>query len=160
MLYTVRAGREDDIDRLTALHPGGRGLNPARLRHDFAYRIPDGEQMIFVAELAELMIGYGRISLVERPVRPGRCPSGWYLIGVYVVPGHRNRGIGKLLTRKRLEWLRGRTTHVFMTTMAKNTASIVMHQRLGFVQVGEGMDAPGRKPHPRRLLFRLNLVES
>ena len=93
------------------------------------------DRMLFVAEDAGAILGYGRardvaaFEDVEPELRP---PIGWYLLGMIVDPVHRRRGIGHALTEARLDWLRERTPEVFYFTRRTNGASIALHTAFGF----------------------------
>ena len=93
------------------------------------------DRMLFVAEEAGQIVGYGRVrhvpplEEVDPPLRP---PTGWYLIGMIVDPQHRRRGIGRLLTQARLDWLQGRAPEVFYFTRSTNEVSIALHEAWNF----------------------------
>lgn len=84
----------------------GSGLLPdwrERLEREFAAQLESGAMAWFVAEEAGHLIGTaaaflasGRANvLLERQAT---------LAGIYVVPGHRRRGIARELTRRAIEW--------------------------------------------------------
>jgi GNAT superfamily N-acetyltransferase len=91
------------------------GMSVARLRQDwsaretayFAKRTADGGAQWFLARVGEEFIGSScafvddswASTLLERP------KTGW-IIGVYVLPDFRRRGIARALTDSALSWLR------------------------------------------------------
>jgi GNAT superfamily N-acetyltransferase len=160
--FHVRPATLADLPALMEyqLPPGGNPeLLERRLRMDFMQRIPAGETFVVVAQVREGIVGYARASRVLRPARgPGYVPSGWYLLGVRVARDWRRFGIGTALIRRRIEWLKTRTDTAWFTTMAKNRASIAAHRAFGFEQQARGVDAPGRRQDPDRLLFKAVLA--
>lgn len=156
--YRIRLATAADIPAMLEFQtPAGSDPEATRerLAHDFAVRVPAGETFLVLAEVAEGVVGVARASRVERPFSgPDRIPTGWYLLGVKVADGWRRLGVGRALTKRRLEWLDKRTGVVFYTTVAGNRASIALHRSFGFEQVAEGVDAPAGQPRADRLLFR------
>ena len=71
------------------------------------------------------------------------APAGWYLMGVQVRPDRRRRGLGRLLTETRLEWLSERTDCVRYFTEADNRASVALHEALGFRSVRRRLTSRG-----------------
>ncbi|WP_370874537.1 GNAT family N-acetyltransferase [Pseudarthrobacter defluvii] len=73
------------------------------------------------------------IFIVNRRAEP---PAGHYLGGVIINPNFRRRGIGSALTRVRMEWMWSRSSTVYYFANEHNTASIRMHETLGFQAIG------------------------
>ena len=89
------------------------------------------------------LIGFGRIVWVEFATsQVNQAPSGWYLLGVNVLPTHRRRGIATLLTNWRIDWLAGRANQLFYVAISTNFASIQLHEALGFVKSQENVFMP------------------
>lgn len=63
--------------------------------------------------------------------------------GVIVVDPWRRRGVGRALTRVRLEFLRPRAQEVFFVVNARNRASIDLHAAFGFEELTRDFEAPG-----------------
>jgi aminoglycoside 6'-N-acetyltransferase I len=70
------------------------------------------------------------------PAPDGAAPAGHYLGGVVVAPGYRRRGIGSALTRARVEWIGARAASAYYFANEHNTASVRMHESLGFRPIG------------------------
>jgi len=69
----------------------------------------------------------------------GPCPSyrGAADTTIYVAPGATGRGLGALIYRQLLDLLRTRGLHSALAGIVlPNRASVVLHERLGFRQVG------------------------
>lgn len=156
--YRVRLATAADIPAMLEFQtpPGSEPQATAdRLAHDFAVRVPADQTFLVLAEVAEGVVAVARASWIERPFSgPDRIPTGWYLQGVRVAEGWRRLGIGRALTKRRLEWLDKRTDTVLYTTTAANRPSIALHRSFGFEQVATGVDAPAAPPRADRLLFR------
>ncbi len=89
------------------------------------------------------LVGFGRIVWVEfEESQVNQAPSGWYLLGVNVLPTHRRRGIATLLTNWRIDWLADRAKQLFYVAIPTNVASIQLHEALGFVKVQENVFMP------------------
>ena len=93
------------------------------------------------------VVAYGRshyfVPPADAPGSPPQSPEGWYLAGLVVEPACRRCGLGHALTRRRLEWLAGRTREVYYFASARNGATIDLHRRLGFVEVTRDFHFPG-----------------
>lgn len=156
----VRDAVDGDLDasaQIIAVEAGGPVLE---WRQRFAEVLADPDRIFLVAVVHGRVVGFGQARRVERPepVAPGAPPPGWYLSGVTVVAEFRRRGIGAQLTRARLARLRaGGATVVYCVAEPENAATLELHQRVGFVDVGE-VRLPGRG-RPLRLQ-RLDLVST
>ncbi len=131
----------------------------AAMRHDLTERVSKGELLILVAEYEQLLVGYARASHVVRPEPRSatQIPPGWYLLGVYVAPAHRRRGLATAFTERRMAWLAERTDAAYSFTRADNEASLALHAASGFVEVARGVNAPGQPVSADRILFRVTL---
>jgi ribosomal protein S18 acetylase RimI-like enzyme len=117
----------------------------------FAEVLADTNRLFLVAEVDGRVVGFGQARLVQRSTseHPDVAPDGWYLSGVTVASRHRRCGVALALTKARLDRLGDVAVHY--ACEAENTATIALHERLGFVPAGT-IDVPGRR-HPL-LLFR------
>lgn len=116
--------------------------------------------LVLVAEAEGSIIGFARARHFE-PAAPSSmngAPPGWYLLGVEVLPEHRRKGVGAELTRARLEWIAERADGAYYFTEQENRGSIALHERLGFQEVGRGVEYPGALGAAgSRVLFRVEL---
>lgn len=152
----IRAPRFEEAARLARFRSSvDSRLAEEGFRHALRERVPAGDLFLLVAERAGALVGFARASRVLRPTPsvPSDVPSGWYLLGIHVDAPHRRRGLGAALTERRLSWLEPRTDTVYLTVMADNVASLRLHAGHGFVEIARGVNAPGRAPHPDRILF-------
>ena len=63
------------------------------------------------------------------------APRGYYLVGVSSPRPARRRGVGRALTEARLAWIGDRAREAWYFANVRNTASLELHRRLGFVEV-------------------------
>ena len=100
---------------------------------------------LFVVDGEVGLAGYGRLRYLERPADApeNSIPSGWYLTGVTVDPAWRRRGIGRAITRERMDWVSERSDRVLYFASAQNRTSIALHEGLGFEEIARGIQAPG-----------------
>ncbi len=102
---------------------------------------PRSDRIVLVAVTRGTLIGVAKTHFHVN--REGSSPAGHYLGGLVVGPEFRRRGVGSALTRARLEWIwsRASTAHYFANE--HNTASIRMHEALGFQAVGRFQEIRG-----------------
>ena len=129
----VRPATPSDVDGLLAFDM----TVVVRTRDDWHAAIDKaarGERLLLVAEVGGAIAAFGQAHhLDEHPV--DHAPAGWYLTGVSVLPAHRRSGLGRRLTVERLAWIGGRAEEAWYFANAQNTASIRLHDGLGFVEV-------------------------
>ena len=130
-----RAGIEDDL-ALAALAHDHYGGDPERWCSQLRRSVDRRDGCVFLAEHDGAVVGYGKAAPCEPRGAEDAAPAGLYLTGVVVAPAWRRRGVGTALTAARLAWARGRAEQVWAFTNARNTASLVLHERLGFVEAG------------------------
>ncbi|GAB2745907.1 GNAT family N-acetyltransferase [Sinomonas soli] len=82
------------------------------------------------------LLGYAKTH--RYPTPDGAAPAGHYLGGIVVHPAARRRGVGRALTEARLAWIWERADAAYYLANARNTASIALHEGLGFRQVASG----------------------
>ncbi|UKA50964.1 GNAT family N-acetyltransferase [Arthrobacter sp. FW305-123] len=95
---------------------------------------PAADRIVLVAVMQSEIVGIAKTHFHGEP--DGHAPAGHYLGGVVVHPNHRRRGIGAALTRARVDWIWSRSSTVYYFANENNTASIRMHQAMGFQSVG------------------------
>jgi len=111
-----------------------------------------------LAEVNGIVEGYGFVGwwspgLVEDPP-DNAIPAGYILMGTWVEPAHRRKGIGMALAAKRLEWIRLRSREAWYWTDDDNIASQKLHERLGFQVYSDDFWFPPRNRADCRL-YRL-----
>lgn len=102
---------------------------------------PISERIVLVAAIQDEIVGVAKTHFHGEP--DGKAPAGHYLGGVVVPPNSRRRGIGTALTRARVEWIWSRSSSVYYFANEHNTASIRMHEALGFQSVGRFAEIRG-----------------
>ena len=145
---TVRRARARDAEALANI-AAQRGLTDfdTCLQH-FADELGADEptNALWVAELCEVLAGYARVRELDRPADAvaNHQPAGWYLGGVVIAPEYRRRGLARLLTQVRLEFLQALGAHeVHYVVNADNLASIDLHDAFGFEEVTRNFHSPG-----------------
>ncbi|WP_222710386.1 GNAT family N-acetyltransferase [Quadrisphaera setariae] len=117
---------------LAAAHYGGEG---ATWQERLARALAAPDALFAIAEVSGQVVACAKAARCA-PVDDDDAPAGLYLTGLLVDPAWRRRGLGEQLTRWRLERLRRSGEPVLFFTNARNTASLALHTRLGFVEVG------------------------
>lgn len=158
--YVIRAATLADAERLVRFLPPRPDTSVERrleaMRHDLRERVRRGELLILLAEHDGAVVGYARASHVVRPAprTPADIPPGWYLLGVYVAPEHRRRGVARAFTERRLSWIAEQATEAFYFTRTFNDASLALHVAYGFREVARGVNAPGQPVSADRVLLK------
>ncbi len=87
-------------------------------------------------------------------------PSGWYLLGVIVRDRWRRHGLGRELTKKRVEWIGERADEAWYFSNARNQTSIDLHAQVGFVEVTRDFSFPDASfEGGEGILFRVDLAK-
>lgn len=102
---------------------------------------PINDRVVLVAAIQGQIVGVAKTHFHGEP--DGEAPAGHYLGGVVVTPDSRRRGIGSALTRARVEWIWSQSSSVYYFANEHNTASIRMHETLGFRAVGRFAEIRG-----------------
>jgi ribosomal protein S18 acetylase RimI-like enzyme len=131
-----------DLDGLAVLASARSGATIEEERAGFGRELAATEgsedRLLLVAEITPAIVGLAR----ARYFRPGAdapvntAPAGWYLAGLIVSAAHRRRGIGALLTQRRLLWIAARADEAFYFANARNRVSRHLHGRFGFTEKG------------------------
>jgi aminoglycoside 6'-N-acetyltransferase I len=95
---------------------------------------PTNVRVVFVAIVQDEVVGIAKTHFHSEP--EGEAPAGHYLGGVIIDPNFRRRGIGSALTRVRMDWIWSRSSTAYYFANEHNTASIRMHETLGFQSIG------------------------
>lgn len=141
----VRAGREDDLTALTDIYnhyvretPVTFDISPITPdeRRPWLLSHPeDGPHRLLVAQPA----GDGRILgyATSSPFRPKAAYATSVETSIYLAPGVGGRGLGTLLYAALFEALADEDVHrAYAGVTLPNEASIRIHQRFGFKQIG------------------------
>ncbi|MEV8150224.1 GNAT family N-acetyltransferase [Arthrobacter sp. NPDC080073] len=102
---------------------------------------PRSDRFILVAVAQGEVIGVAKTHFHSNPA--DSSPAGHYLGGVVVAPEFRRRGVGSALTQARLEWIWSRASSAHYFANEHNTASIRMHEALGFRPVARFSEIRG-----------------
>lgn len=132
----------DDVSVLAVLQARARG-GSAREWAGRIHRARCGDRsLVATAKVAGEAVGYANVAfLPEHPM--DHAPAGYYLTGVTVDPAWRRRGIARLLTRRRMDWVWERDSAIWCFISARNRASLDLHRELGFHHVLFGASFQG-----------------
>jgi phosphinothricin acetyltransferase len=147
----VRAATEDDVPRLTDIYnhyiahsPATFDLEPMTIeqrREWFSHYAPAGPHRLFVAEDDGFVCGFATSS----PFRARAAYATSVETSLYCDPNRLGRGIGSMLYARLFDELAGEDLHRALAGITlPNVASVSLHQRFGFVKVGEYSEV-GRK---------------
>lgn len=134
-----------DIEGCARLAATREGTVPDPWRDHFRRALHTLGQLVLVARLGGRVIGYGKAAYVGPSELGGYgAADGWYLTGVVVDPTVRRRGVGRQLTRARLDALRERRIEqVWYFANARNRVLLESHRRLGFREITRNFSIPG-----------------
>jgi GNAT superfamily N-acetyltransferase len=92
------------------------------------------ERATFIAEDAGRWVGMAT-GVAHHPDGDDRSPM---LIGMFVDPSQRGRGVGAALVERVMEWVRGLgAERVFLWATSTNRPAIALYERCGFAPTGE-----------------------
>jgi ribosomal protein S18 acetylase RimI-like enzyme len=145
----IRLATADDVQAIARL-AAERNSKPfeeahTTLRTEFTRIDPvEPQKMFCVAESEGEVVGFARAAYLPVAEAEGAhgMQDGWYLMGVVVGPSYRRRGIGRRLTKYRLEWIRSRANSVYYFVNATNLASVALHRAFGFREVTREFSYP------------------
>src|SRR6478672_11569820 len=136
-MLIIRDARPEDRSALVALRATWAAEQDPGLVDD-----PDFEDVysgwmdanprkFFVAEQDGELVGMLNLLVFERMPKPGKEPSCWvYLGNVYVLPAHRNAGIGAGLVQAAIGFARG--INAVRMVLSPSSDSRRFYARLGF----------------------------
>jgi aminoglycoside 6'-N-acetyltransferase I len=143
---TLRHGKSDGRDRwegtwnLDSLARFFRDLWPA-LDLEEAYaeceRILNKEgEICFLVKTKNRYIGFVFLTIRNDHVEGNKGPQVAYLVGIFVDPGFRRLGIGRILVETALRWSKEKGCHQLASdTELENEPSQAFHKRCGFREV-------------------------
>jgi len=116
-------------------------LNPVSIdqrRIWFSHYAPESRYKLIVAEHEEEIIGYTSTSKFREKEAYAQSVES----SIYIHPDHQKKGLGAALYTKLFEALSDTDVHrVFACITLPNKASIALHTRFGFIQVGRFSEA-------------------
>jgi phosphinothricin acetyltransferase len=137
----LRPATYEDVDELTSIEL----TVVVRTADDWTRAIDkmvSGERLLLVAEIDGRIGAFAQAHhLAEHPV--DHAPAGYYLTGVTVLPVHRRAGLAHAFTTARLEWIAERADEAWYFAAAENSASIRLHEQLGFTEVSRAPSIHG-----------------
>lgn len=159
--FQVRRAAPDDAYAIAVIDSHRNGGEPADIVDMVRRALERGKDAVWVAQVGSKVVGFAKLSWVDPGAIEGsrNVDAGYYLRGVIVEDGSRRRGIGRELTRVRLEWIAEQgATEAFYVARATNLPSIELHAKLGFVEVSRDFACPGMmSPGGEYALFRAHL---
>ncbi|KUN16236.1 MULTISPECIES: GNAT family N-acetyltransferase [Streptomyces] len=132
----------DDVPMLALLQTRTRGGSAGEWADRIHRALCSERSLVITAKVSGEAVGYANAAFLPEHVEDG-APAGYYLTGVTVAPDWRRRGIARLLTRRRMDWIWERDSAVWCFISAKNRASLDLHRELGFDQVTVGASFQG-----------------
>ncbi|MFI6152949.1 GNAT family N-acetyltransferase [Kitasatospora sp. NPDC051170] len=134
----VAGAVEEDVPVLAALQARARGGSAGEWAQRIRRALDAERSLVVTARVAGEVVGYANVAFLS-----AHAPVGYYLTGVTVDPVWRRRGLGRLLTEWRMEWVWGRGEPVWCFVSAENRASLDLHRELGFERVASGPSFQG-----------------
>lgn len=131
--FEVGRARALDLDQIVTLFSRQNpSVDQKKIRTGLIKELGSGSDSLklFVAHHQGEIIGFSRLDWLE--AQDG--PAGWYLLGLVVSKDFRGRGVGLALTKARMQSLSA-GEKIYYFANAKNRASIVLHEHLGFVKI-------------------------
>jgi GNAT superfamily N-acetyltransferase len=140
----IRPAKYSDVEALATIRAESLDIAPSALMEIFdlelATRLRDSNWMMFVAEIDNSVVAYGRCekhdgSLDNLYGTISPLPSGWYLRGIAVLRRYQRSGIATALTSARLDWLDQKTLTAYCFLDSDEKISIPLYVNCGFVEI-------------------------
>lgn len=143
----IRPAEKSDLDILADITAIREGTAAAAWRESLGRFYADtstGQTLLLVAALHRKIIGFGKAAFFSPPdnAPENTIPAGWYLSGMIIRPQYRRRGVGAALTSARLSRIAETADRLFYFSNARNTVSIALHTRFGFVELTRNFHVP------------------
>jgi len=138
----LREASLPDVGPLAALQAEARGGSERDWSDRIAKTLARERGTVVLAHVDEAIVGYANVAFLPEHTVDG-APGGYYLTGVTVARQWRRRGLGRSLTRWRMDWAWERDTYVWCFVSTANRASIDLHRVLGFSVVRSGSSFQG-----------------
>ncbi|MET7640475.1 GNAT family N-acetyltransferase [Streptomyces sp. NPDC005438] len=126
----VAPATSDQVERLAHLQVGVRGGTVPEWSARISRALAHPEGLVVAALQRDAPVGYANLALL--PAHQDGAPAGYYLTGVTVAAPWRRHGVGRALTRYRVEWIWRRRPEAWCFVSAGNRASVDLHLDLGF----------------------------
>ena len=139
---SVRVARPADVEGVLGVQRRSPGRSfTHEFREHIARAIEDSSLLFLVATNSAETVGWAMTKYF--PDLDGEAPAGQYLMGVTITPAFRGRGVATKLVQARLDWIRQRDDRAYCFTNLSNTASIALHERVGFREVARAPQLRG-----------------
>jgi ribosomal protein S18 acetylase RimI-like enzyme len=125
-----------DLDGLHREFFEGSSVSPEQFMDFVKVRLEDERMLLILGMEGVTPLGYGlAFDVVEHPFMPEWQRSG-YVTQLYVLPEHRDQGIGKLLVDSMLSWMTARgITRVQLNVLVGEGGAEGYWRRFGFEPV-------------------------
>ena len=140
MGVSVRVAGDDDVAALTALRRAwteenaGAPIDDPEFDAAFAawWAVEHATRAFFLVEVDGAAIGMANVKRYERMPVPGRPSGFWGYVGnVFVLPEHRNAGVGAVLMNALAKW--AWSEGMAHLRLAPSPLSVSFYDRLGYV---------------------------
>jgi L-amino acid N-acyltransferase YncA len=131
---TIRVATRADAAAVTTV-AGCRGPLPVGLARQVAVWADDPARRLVVGELDGVVVGWG---MVAPWTDHDDAPHGHYVSALTVLPEARRRGVADRMLSDLCTWTWERDDQLFSVVNARNAASLAVHVRHGFAEVGRG----------------------
>jgi GNAT superfamily N-acetyltransferase len=123
-----------DLDRLHRAFFEGSAVEPEQFMGFVARRLEDETMLLILAVAGDTPVGYGlAFDVAEHPFMPEWQRAG-YITQLYVSPGQRGRGVGRLLVDHIVAWLASRdVAEVLLNVVPDESLSAQYWRKQGFV---------------------------
>lgn len=141
MTPTVRIASDDDVGVLARLRRAWNEEHAGTPVDDDAFDDAFGEwwaeeratRTFFIVDVDDHPVGMANVKRYHRMPAAGRASAGWwgYVGNVFVLPEHRNAGVGHALMQQLISW--AGTEGMEHLRLAPSPLSRTFYARLGFV---------------------------
>lgn len=135
----LRQASLEDVPQVAAILAARHGDPAENAIASVRERVSNPDHYCGVAQTAGQVVGFAEARWLE----PLRGPSGWYLSGIVIEPAWRRRGLARVLTENRLNWIRARATTAYYFANARNKVSVALHRHFGFVELTRDFEVAG-----------------
>ena len=136
-----RRATPDDAEAIAAISAERNGVEPGSIVDKVRRALERSPAKVWVAERDGSVLAFAKVTWIDAAVEAQRAEvrnvaDGYYLTGLVVEPGSRRAGLGRALTRLRLDWIEAQGgTEVFYRVNTRNLTSVDLHAEVGFEEV-------------------------